>query len=84
MNMKTLKELLVEPCFFNFYRQGKLCYETASGFKFEVPTNELGGATTLRDEPKTITFLKWVKPQYDALNTPIEDVSPITEEERLP
>lgn len=69
--MKPFIDIVKEGATFSHYREGHLYYVTDSGFVFAVPVAEVGNGTCCTKE-KTMTFLKWVKPQHDA----------ITEEER--
>lgn len=57
----TLKTL----CKLDFYRDGNLYYITDTGFRFTVPVSEVGNGTCLVAD-RTITYMKWVKPQFEA------------------
>jgi hypothetical protein len=60
----TLINVLRESAHFEFYRDGVLYYVTDSGFRFTVPIEEVGTGTCLKDD-KAMTFMKWLRPQYN-------------------
>ena len=59
--MWTLKQLIIgKEAHFKQFRNGSLYYETDDGFVFEVPVNELSGASVNATE-KASVFMKWIK-----------------------
>jgi hypothetical protein len=56
--------ILKESVDFDFYRDGVLYYVTYSGFRFTVPIAEVGTGTCLKHD-KAMTFMRWLRPQYN-------------------
>lgn len=45
---------------FLYYREGELWYTTECGFKFPVPTNDVGTAS-MNAEDKALLFMRWIR-----------------------
>lgn len=62
--MKTIKELVNGDATFLYYRAGHLYYQTACGYKFSVPLDDIGEATFNNTE-KGILMMRYIRKQLD-------------------
>jgi len=67
--MATLKEHVLGPCTFQYYRQGNLMYKTATGLEFPIPVLDTNDAT-FKAEDKGIFFMRWIRKHLETLDAP--------------
>jgi len=83
MNIKDMvKDKVVT---FLFYKEGELWYITECGFKFPVPTSDVGTAS-MNASDKAILFMRWIRKQVtviNELNKKLEIARSITEQGNL-
>jgi len=48
------------------YRDKNFIYETDQGFQFNIPLEDISGATLL-SEDKTIFFMRWIRKQVELM-----------------
>lgn len=59
--MNSIKDMVKnKKVTFLFYQNGELWYTTESGFKFPVPTHDVGTAA-MNAEDKAILFMRWIR-----------------------
>lgn len=60
--MSSLKEMVKggKRVTFEYYRGGELWYSTEDGFKFPVPTSDVGDATFLKED-KAMLFMRYIR-----------------------
>jgi hypothetical protein len=64
----TIREMVQDKKVrFQYYREGELWYATEDGFKFPVPTSDVGTAV-FNAEEKAIMFMRWIRKHLEMVS----------------
>lgn len=69
----SVKENVIGPCTFLYYRDQSLWYETCTGLRFPVPVSDIDQGTFNATE-KGLMMMRWIRKHVDQLEKEMANI----------